>query len=673
MTATSSKNIFIGLDTEYHTNKIGQIDNVYCVCCTDKNGKQFKKWTSETKDSNIVKEIAQHYDTTAENLIIIVHAFDLAERRALKFLGVDNSKYKFLDTCYLAKMLQKSFSKADSRLTIKHDSSLTEDERLEFNQRAKAKKLNAISYAVLCHKYNLALIDTEHKQEMRNLCINNTTEGHEQEILDYCAEDTAFLLPLFKCLFSEYFTSLKGSFCPLNEHRFDSITADEAIRLLTTQMAYVNDFGDIADNGLLVNRDRVDKVKVNALKYREQLKAKFNEKYPGVFTIGKDGLYHESSLRIQTYMQRLISDRKIIDYPTTPAGKISTSSDTLKDYFKGQDCFGEDYRQLNKLTRTLNSVAKQSDSPFDSIIEDADGNSRLWYESLQPYGTITSRCTPSTKRFIFGWHKSLYGILEPPKGKWLVELDYGSEETFCQACICKDAVYNKIYQSKDIYLAFATLMGEVPAADFKSLPIDELKHNYKAIRSMIKPMILGLSYGMGASKLAKRCGISQTEAEQSVNKINGQILATSTKYKSSIRKRSSKCKAFSLPDGFICQYNERTANATTVGNWPFQSAGGMILRHLVKNLMKQIREGRIKTTILATIHDAIFFEVDENDYETINKVASIMKESANYILSAPESWSIKVGEPDIIKTGDIWCTDDESFVEQFKKLLHYSE
>ena len=73
----------------------------------------------------------------------------------------------------------------------------------------------------------------------------------------------------------------------------------------------------------------------------------------------------------------------------------------------------------------------------------------------------------------------------------------------------------------------------------------------------------------------------------------------------------------------------------------------------------------------ATIHDAIFFEVNEGDYNTINKITNIMKESANKILNAPEGWTIKVGEPDIIKNGDIWCAGNDTYVEQFKELLDF--
>ena len=51
----------IGIDTEYHTNHIGQIDKVFCICATSLNGSRidpnarrttFKKWTVDYISDN---------------------------------------------------------------------------------------------------------------------------------------------------------------------------------------------------------------------------------------------------------------------------------------------------------------------------------------------------------------------------------------------------------------------------------------------------------------------------------------------------------------------------------------------------------------------------------------------------------------------------------------------
>lgn len=662
-------NRLIAIDTEYHCDKIGKIDKVFCICGTDNNGKQFKKWFDASQnDPNLLDELKDYYNI--ESPIYLCHAFDRAERRALKFLGVDCSKYNFICTYYLAKMLQNTFDKHSKRLELKHQTFENESEAAEALRATNKLKEDSLSYAGLCHKYNLALIDTAHKEAMRKLCIDDVTEGHEKEILDYCAEDTQFIIPLFKILFNQYAPLLNNSFCPLNPNAFRNIEIETAIKALILQLKYVNDFGDIADNGLPVDLERVEKAKHNAHAWSFELKRKFNEKYPGVYTYNeKKKSYTRCDNAVQKYLTKCINDLRIKNYPKTESGKLAASKDTLKDYFKGTDSFGEDFRQHIKLITILNKVSGDENNPLNSII---DG--KLWYESLEPCGTITGRCTPKRK-FIFGWHKSLYGLLNPPKGKWLVELDFSSQETFVQVCICHDKTYNDIYNSKDIYLAFAHKMGMVPPNDWDRLSTDELKEKYKSVRSIIKPMILGMSYGMGPNKLSTTLGISLDHAKRYLRAINNTI-HKSSEYKQNIPEFAARhlSKSFSTLDGFICKYNAASANHTTITNWPFQSGGSMILKYLVHNLMTEYRNGDLKAEIVATVHDAIVFSVDENDYETINRVSEIMKTAANKVLQAPAGWSIKVGSPDIIKNGDIWCGDgNEAFVEQFKNLLNYSE
>lgn len=658
----------IAIDTEYHTDAQGRIDKVFCLCAQNASGKTFKQWT-EDYTGDILSELRAFYNV--ENPIYVCHAYDKAERRALKFMGTNNSDYDFICTYHLAKMLQNTFCKASARAKLKTIVFESDAERIETASAVNHSKVDSLSYAGLCHKYGLALIDTRHKQAMRKLCIDDTTEGYEQNILDYCAEDTQFLIPLFKKLFNEYFKALRGSFCPLRPGMFNDVSPIGAVDCLIRQMSYVNEFGDVADYGIPVDLNRVAIVKKNAPTYREKLKSDFNAKYPNSFKVGKDALLHEDTRVLQEYLQKSIDQLKISGYPrSTKSGKLSMDSATLKEFFGNKDCFGEHYRQLNKLIRKLSGVSKREDSPFNYILE---GTNRMWYESLQPYGTITSRCTPSTKRFIFGWHKSLYGIINPTPGRWLVELDYGSEETFVQACICKDSTYNDIYNSKDIYLAFANKMRLVHDDDWNNLPKAELKEKYHAVRQSIKSLILGLSYGMGAKKLAQRLNLPLTKAEAYVEQV-GNILGKSTQYKARLQRVAGNCRAFSLPDGFICKVADKVAdnNATTIINFPFQSGGGMILRSLVRNINKQVNSNQLDIKLIATIHDAVFFEVNEGDYETINKMSELMKEVANRVLNAPNGWSIKVGSPEIIRNGEIW-TPDNAWNEQFEDLLNYSE
>lgn len=650
----------IGIDTEYHTDVLGRIDRVYCLCATNVSGKVYKRWYEGTCP-NALEDIKGYYGV--EDPIFVCHSFEKAERRALKWLGVDTFNYDYICTWHLAKMLKQTFKKP------KKEAAETDSERISIETEKKKENEKSLSYAALCNRYGLAIIDTEHKEAMRKLCIDGQTEGNEQAILDYCAEDTAFLIPLLRCLFGEYYKALNGSFCPLRPGFFDKVTPEEALMRLVRQTEYINYFGAIADYGIPVNTERVKIVQENAFAYRKKLQSDFAEKYPGTLNLGKDGLWHECRAKLLEYLEADIKKMGITSYPFTNTGKLSLATDTLKDYFKGMDVFGEHYRKMSKITRQLATIAKQEDNPFNYVI---DG--RLWYESLAPYGTKTSRCTPSPKHgYMFGWAKALYCIIDPKPDTWLVELDFTSQETFVQCCICRDAVYNEIYNSKDIYLGFATKMKLIPEADWKALDVAELKAKYHDVRKRVKSLVLGLSYGMGKAKLADSLGITEIEAENYVRNFRN-VIHTSTSYKELLTTRLGRCNAFSLPDGFVCgsAQNRRENSGTTIGNWPFQSAGGMILRVVVKELCRMIRSGELcGVRLVATVHDAIFFECREGDMEAIDKVSRTMQDLANRTLCAPDGWTIRVGEPEIIRHGEVW-TPEHAFDDQAMELLNYS-
>ena len=631
----------IAIDTEYHCNEIGLIDNVYCISCTDKQGQTFSKWVSHTKDPNILETIIESYRTSQDDdsdvkYIFICHALEKAERRALLHLNVDVEKYNFICTWHLAKMLQNTFK-----------SGVVKD---------------SLSYASLCAKYNLSLIDTEHKEQMRQLCIDDKTQGHEDEIMQYCTEDTEFLIPLFLILLEQYHKRLNNSFCPICPGMFNNASKSTAIECLINLNKNILEFGKVADKGIRLNPERVSKIKQNAPAFRSELKRRFNEQYPGCYRIEnskRGAVYVRDTKKVQEYLKQSIIELKINNYPKTKTG-YSTDSDILKEYFKYTDTFGEHYRQHAMQITLLNKASKVEENPLDSIIDD----DKMWYESLEPMGTITGRCTPKGK-FIFGWHKSFYGLMEPPKGKWYVELDYSAEETFIQACICKDKVYHNLYASKDIYLGFVKMLGQIPDDDWNNLSTDELKDKYGTIRKQYKTVLLGLSYGMGTQKLAEKGKMSLMRAEKTVNDVK-RILKASTLYKERLEFAASKAKAFSNPDGFICEYNPATAKHTSFANFPFQSGGGYILRVLLHRLLKE------NIDVCATIHDAVFFEVDDGDYDTINKVRQIMQDVVSDVLNEKEH-TIRVGKPDIIKHGDIWCGEDKNgaLKKQFIELLNY--
>ena len=452
------------------------------------------------------------------------------------------------------------------------------------------------------------------------------------------------------------------------------------------------EFGIISDRGLPISVERFRAIRKGAVAMIDKIKKEFADKYPGVFyrpvklkNLGEwqadfslpelefeveGSEWRQSRDKTQEHFYLFLKSRGLLDkWERTASGFLSMKSDLLKDHFKGDlDGFGVEYYKLSKKLSSLKGVGKKdfNDSWLKYVDEET---SKIYYQTLNPIiGTQTGRCAPKTSQgFVFGWAKMLYCILDPPEGKWLVELDFGSEEVFIQAALYGDPAYNAAYHSKDYYLWLCWKMGKVSNEDWETLSASELKKKY-TIRKTIKTAALGWSYGMGAQKLAQRAKMSLGDAKKLKFDLEYSIFPTSTRWKQLAARRLLSCRGYGLPDGIIIRSKgrpgERMKNATSIGNFPIQGMGAVILRQLVREIAENIP----KAELLATIHDAVFFMVDEGDMLTIEQVSKTMKDVANRCLGVPEGQDgMKVGEPDIIKHGEIWVP--EGYMDEAIELL----
>lgn len=648
----------IAIDTEYHTNAINLIDNVYCLSASTADGRAHTWWVSgETNHPELLDDVRAYFGI--DNPIWLCHAYDLAERRALRFLNAPTPVV--LDTFILARIMQNSTSLG---------------------------KRESASYANLCKLILGVDVDEAHKEAMRELCKTGEVEGHEDDIMRYCESDTVYLHSLADKLVTAYDAAMRSSLW------ISHAPSKSALEVALDLCRSVNDFGAISDRGLPINVERLRAIRKGAVAMIDRMKSDFNDKYPGVFwkpvklktadflkgtalelSFEDDfeiegSEWHQSRDKTQEYFYMFLKSRGLLDkWERTDSGFLSMKSDLLKENFKGDlEGFGVDYYRLTKKLSSLKGVG--SLNPEKAWVRYADeATSRIYYQSLNPViGTQTGRCAPKTSQgFVFGWAKMLYCILEPPEGKWLVELDFGSEEVFIQAALYGDPEYNHAYHSKDYYLWLCWKMGKIPTSDWEALSASELKKKYP-IRSTIKTAALGWSYGMGAQKLAQRAKMSLGDAKKLKFDLEYSIFHKSTQWKKLAATRLATCRGYGLPDGLIIRSKgrpgERMKNATSIGNFPIQGMGGVILRQLVREIAENIP----KASLLATIHDAVFFMVDEGDKTTINDVADAMKRVANRCLGVPEGQDgMKVGEPDIIKHGEIWVP--EGYMDEAIELL----
>ena len=700
------QNRLIAVDTEYQVlqnapalSRIERETTIHKVWCASfsHNEKAFSIWTgNDDSMPDILDRAAKHFDV--QNPIFVNYAY-FAEWEAFSRLGVDMSAYDWIDVHLLYRILSNSYT-----------------DKVETTLVSMCKDILGVS------------IDSAHKETMRELCISGNVAGNEAQIMDYCEEDTRHLIPALFNLEDRLNRRLALDVTmPVNcRHRGDRSTP--VASLILELMESLKAFTTISHRGIPVNGDRLRAVRKGARIVRDKQIREFVEKYPGTWDFvtpstksldkviseeerlgaikdtpfeaimedfkkliesksirtqailcgqyaewyecnvkGCGGSWKRNDKECRRFLLADLKSRGLLDsFPLTDTGKLSLSKDALKDTFgKQTGTFGGDFRVLmNKIT-CYNGILADGKSDWLAAYDENDGLMR--YRTLNPFSTVTWRCAPSPSNgWVFGWDKSLYCVIEPQEGKWLVELDFSSEETFIQAQVFDDQAYRDLYASKDIYLYTGVLTGMIPREDFDSMSKDDLKTKYKKQRDLLKTFTLAIGYGAGNKTLAGKTGLPLSEVEKfrkNYDKAFSRTMYVRNELKN--RMESGRLKCLWLANGLCATLNRHKIKTSFNAplNYPIQGTGSVILAKVARDFE---REG-IRT--IATIHDAVVFEVDEGDMETIKKARDLMKNAADYVLNVQEGEEgMKVGEPEIIKHGEIW-TPEHAFDNQASELL----
>jgi DNA polymerase I len=176
----------------------------------------------------------------------------------------------------------------------------------------------------------------------------------------------------------------------------------------------------------------------------------------------------------------------------TPLGRPKLTNEALGKQVRR-------YPELKRLVRLRDNIAELRISKLVNTVG-ADGFSRC---PMLPFWTRTSRCQPSAEDKVFlpslpAW---LRGLLRPPPGFALVELDWTGQEYAIGAGFSSDPGMIADYLTGDPHWAFGVRSGLVPAGADKAL--------HKDLRNKtFKPVVLGQNYGMTAYGIAAKTGRS---------------------------------------------------------------------------------------------------------------------------------------------------------------------
>lgn len=269
------------------------------------------------------------------------------------------------------------------------------------------------------------------------------------------------------------------------------------------------------------------------------------------------------------------------DWPRTSTGRYELKKATI-----GKQA-GR-YPELKPLARLRDQIAELELNKLANTIGE-DGFSRC---PLLPFWTKTGRNQPSAedKMFLPGLPTWLHGLIKPPPGFAIFELDFRAEEIGLMAAQSSDPGMIEDYL-KEPYLEFARRAGLLRPDISK----DELK---KLRNTCFKPVVLGQNYGMTAYGIARKTGKSLLWSRD-VAARHRLAYPVFHRWLGDVVAQSRFDTFIQTPFGWPMAVTENTSTRA-IKNYPAQASGGDLLR------LTMIAATEAGYTIAAPVHDALW-------------------------------------------------------------------
>ena len=591
--------MYIGVDCEFSFDQDNEFVLV-CAAVTQEDGGTRTWWMDELE--GLRSYIEEHRGD-----VWVAHNIETAEGYMWQALGLRPTKYRWVDTLAMSRIANNECAKEH----MHHD--LATCLRRELNIKLDEDEKHA----------NQKICVWEQKCPWEDHLLY--VEANKDLLLQYCLSDTQYLIPLAKKLIQK--TSRK---CRKYLDRAEPIDIDKRPLYYGFLASYTS---EVSWAGIPLNGERVTKLLKNAPSAMANAQMRFARKYPDSFrVVGKKLVKNVAKCR--EYALAVYGD----DYPKTKTGAVSLASENTKNH-KDLDDFLGDYYNLDKKCRALASFSKKDrEKNWLGMYLPKRGVVR---PRLNMLGTATGRYgSKPSSGFIYTMGKAFRGLVDPPEGYVIVELDFHSEEIGCQAYLSGDKVMAEMYEGPDYYTSIAQRLD----------PTVKDKHDPK--RKKYKVISLMSNYGCGAAHLAEIAGIPEAEAKGILRDLKKMFRAYWNFVRNTVEKSETAPLMFS--DGF--QIYNRGGKVTTLGNWPFQGVGALILRRLLVELYKA------KIRLVAPIHDAVAFMCKEDEWKDKSAlVDGLMRKVSKECLGT----EVGVGEPEVTFHGIPNCHSEFSTREEY--------
>lgn len=570
------------IDFEYRVNDSGMGQLICCSIFDPITQKIEHFWLFEDKERRNLKAYLNSISSIGGALC--AHGIELAEARCLKKLGLNPLDFNWLDS-YIAIKLIENYSVKGEKL--KHD-------------------LASVTERILGIKR-----DYEHKKEMQLLCANGETGElikHKEEIMSYCDQDVIYMPQLIDKIKEIYDSMVHVSlFQTGKKHDFFDVLFN-----LSKIAVYCS---LVSDKGLPANYRQCQQLKEFAPKKIEELKEAFFSEFPELGKKNKEGW----SFCIQATLQKLKEEAEKIHLK----GVANLQSEEIRKHFLGKSEFVNRYLALKDEIRQYQGIAK-------GWLQNLTLDNRIYYQSLRPFQASTGRCgvMPSSG-FIPLWDKRWFYLIHPQKGMKCFEIDFCGQEFYLASCLYNDQTSQEIYSSpNDQYIEIIYRVGKCSKGDL-SLSKGEFEKIHPNMRAKFKAAFLGFQYGISSSGLAKNLDISTREAKELLFSLKELFKEREKRENAllSIGEKSIYQQMIHLPNGWGIVLRPNEKQNLSFKNFPIQGMGSVILFQCLKELRKRWENEEKERNVLGTVHDAIIFECQDQDFEEKSLEAEkIMKE-----------------------------------------------
>lgn len=451
-------------------------------------------------------------------------------------------------------------------------------------ERSAKQQEKFFSLATTLRRFGCDSMAAEEKETMRHLILGGGpfTPLEKEEILNYCESDVAALDALL----------------PKMLPKID-------IRRAISRGTYIIEVAKIEDRGIPIDTEKLEAIRAR----RNDLIMHLVSRYPHI-DVYQGTVF--SQKKFEAFLTRI---GLVACWKRTKTGIYLTEDSYLEDMGRRFEII-EDLRQLKKLVLQLQ---------HDRFQAGADGRARC---PLWPFSSITGRNQPSAGKpqaagirsespYVFGLPKALRFLIRPEPGMALAYIDWEQQEFMIAGLMSGDKNMQEAYKSGNPYLALAKKLGVVPE--------NATKETHRFEHEKFKAVVLGVNYGRSKYGLSKVLGLPIDDCANLL-RAYWKTFKTYGEWRKTVRVLMFGYGRLWVWDGWQCLLGSK-ANHRSVGNWPVQTTGGVLLRLAI---MLAARKG---VRVIAPVHDAILIEAPEEDIDEHVRLAKhAMDEACRAVL-----------------------------------------